>query len=40
MEATLQEALREHPEFIEDGLFVISDEFSDWEDAWRYIDLL
>ena len=32
--------LREHPEFIEDGLFVISDEFSDWEDAWRYIDLL
>ena len=40
VEATLQEALREHPEFIEDGLFVISDEFSDWEDAWRYIDLL
>ena len=40
MEAALQEALREHPEFIEDGLFVISDEFTDWEDAWRYIDLL
>ena len=40
MEVALQEALREHPEFIEEGLFVISDEFSDWEDAWRYIDLL
>ena len=40
MEAALQEALREHPEFIEDGLFVISDEFSDWEDSGRSIDLL
>ena len=39
-EADLQEALREHPEFIEDGLFVIADEFTDWQDAWRYIDLL
>ncbi len=39
-EADLQEALREHPEFIEEGLFVIADEFTDWEDAWRYIDLL
>ena len=39
-EADLQEALREHPEFIEDGLFIISDEFSDWEDSGRSIDLL
>ncbi len=39
-EADLQEALREHPEFIEDGLFVISDEFSDWSDSGRSIDLL
>ncbi len=40
LEADLQEALREHPEIIEQGLLVIADEFTDWEDAWRYIDLL
>ncbi len=39
-EADLQEALREHPEFIEPGLFVVSDEFSDWSDSGRSIDLL
>ncbi len=40
LEVDLQEALREHPEFIEDGLFVIADEFTGWEDSFRYIDLL
>ncbi len=39
-EADLQEALRDHPEFIEPGLFVISDEFSGWQDSGRSIDLL
>ena len=39
-EGDLQEALLEHPEFIEDGLFVISDEFSDWQGSGRSIDLL
>ena len=39
-EGDLQEALRERPEFIEQGLFVISDEFTDWDDSWRHIDLL
>ena len=40
LEGTLQEALRKNPEYVEDGLFVISDEFSDWADSGRSIDLL
>ena len=40
LEADLQEALRQHPEFIEEGLFVIADAFSDWADSGREIDLL
>ena len=36
----MQEALRQNPEFIEKGLFVIADKFSDWAGSGREIDLL
>ena len=36
----LQQILREKPETIEPGLLIISEEFSNWEDTRRRIDLL
>ena len=36
----LQRWLRDHPGALEDGLFVLAEEYSDWEDSNRSIDLL
>lgn len=36
----LQRWLRDHPDALEDGLFVLAEEYSDWEDSNRSIDLL
>ena len=36
----LQRIVRDQPEVIEDGLFVIAEEFSNWADSGRSIDLL
>lgn len=36
----IQQALKEAPEFLEQGLMVLTEEFSDWEGANRRIDLL
>ncbi len=38
--ADLQRILRDKPEVLEDGLFVITEEFSNWEGSGRSIDLL
>jgi hypothetical protein len=36
----LQQALAENPDVLEPGLFVVTDEFSDWADSKRRVDLL
>ena len=36
----LQRILRDQPEVLEDGLLIISEEFADWQDSKRRIDLL
>ncbi len=36
----LQRLLRDQPEVIEEGLFVVAEEFSNWQDSSRSIDLL
>ena len=36
----LQRWLRDNPDALEDGLFVLAEEYSDWEDSNRSIDLL
>lgn len=36
----LQRLLRDQPEVLEDGLLIISEEFGDWQDSNRRIDLL
>ncbi|MDE2940017.1 MAG: endonuclease NucS [Chloroflexota bacterium] len=36
----LQRILRDQPEVLEDGLFIITEEFSNWEGSGRSIDLL
>ena len=36
----LQRWLRDHPDALEEGLFVLAEEYSDWEDSNRSIDLL
>lgn len=36
----IQQALKEAPEFIDQGLMVLTEEFSEWEGANRRIDLL
>ena len=36
----LQRLLRDQPEALEDGLFIVSEEFSRWQDSGRSIDLL
>ena len=38
--ADLQRILRDKPEVLEDGLLIISEEFGNWEDSNRRIDLL
>ena len=36
----LQRILRDQPEALEEGLFIIAEEFGNWEGADRRIDLL
>ena len=36
----LQRLLRDQPDVLEDGLFVVAEEFSNWEESGRSIDLL
>ena len=36
----LQRLLRDQPEVLEEGLFIVSEEFSNWQDSGRSIDLL
>ena len=36
----LQRLLRDQPEVLEEGLFIVAEEFSNWEDSSRRIDLL
>ena len=39
-EANLQRLLRDQPDVLEEGLFIVSEEYGDWEDSNRRIDLL
>ncbi len=39
-EKDLQRLLRDKPEAIEQGLFIVAEEYSNWEDSGRRIDLL
>ena len=39
-ERKLQRMLRDRPEVLEDGLLIISEEFNNWQDSNRRIDLL
>ena len=36
----LQRIIRDQPDVIEDGLFIVAEEFSNWDDSGRSIDLL
>ena len=38
--ADLQRMLRDQPDVLEEGLFIITEEFSNWEGSGRSIDLL
>ena len=38
--ADLQRLLRDQPDVLEEGLFIVAEEFSNWEDSYRSIDLL
>ena len=39
-EAELQRLLRDQPEVLEEGLFIVAEEFGNWQDSSRRIDLL
>ena len=39
-EADLQRLLRDQPSVLEEGLFIIAEEYSNWQDSSRSIDLL
>ena len=39
-EANLQRLLRDQPNILEEGLFIVAEEYGDWEDSSRRIDLL
>ena len=39
-EADLQRLLRDQPDVLEEGLFIVAEEFSNWQDSGRSIDLL
>jgi hypothetical protein len=39
-EANLQRLLRDKPDVLEEGLFIVAEEFSNWQDSSRSIDLL
>ena len=36
----LQRLLREQPDALEDGLFIVAEEFGNWENSTRRMDLL
>ena len=36
----LQRMLSKQPDVLEEDLFILAEEYSDWEDSWRRIDLL
>ena len=36
----IQARLRDHPEVLEEGLFILAEEFSSWDESSRRIDLL
>ena len=38
--ADLQRVLRDQPDVLEEGLFIVAEEFGNWEDSSRRIDLL
>ena len=38
--ADLQRLLRDQPDVLEEGLFIVAEEFSNWQDSGRSIDLL
>ncbi len=38
LEEKLQDLLRDRPHVIEQGLFVVRDEYSNWEGSYRSID--
>ena len=40
LEENLRTLLRDQPEVLEEGLFIIAEEFSNWQDSGRSIDLL
>ena len=39
-EQDLQRAVRDAPQVLEKELFIVAEEYSNWEDSWRSIDLL
>ena len=39
-EANLQRLLRDQPDVLEEGLFIVAEEFGNWQDSYRSIDLL
>ena len=39
-EAELQRLLRDQPDVLEEGLFIVAEEFSNWQESGRSIDLL
>lgn len=39
-ERELQDRLRDHPEVLEEGLFILAEEYRNWEETNRRIDLL
>ena len=39
-EAKLQRLLRDQPDVLEEGLFIVAEEFSNWQESGRSIDLL
>ena len=39
-EADLQQILRVQPDILEDGLFILSEEYGNWDESKRRIDLL
>ena len=39
-ERDIQRALRDAPDVLEKGLLIVAEEYSNWEESWRSIDLL
>ena len=39
-EIDLQRLLRDQPDVLEEGLFIVAEEYGDWRDSYRSIDLL